>query len=303
MTRLGRRLSRGVVSASLLVALLLGASSARAQNAGADAIVLKDGSVLRGSLQEVVPGDHATITLSSGQSAVVKWSYVDRIDRNGVATTPGAATPTAPAPATGGAVILPAPAAPSPGAPAGLVHVHIDTDDPDATLEMSQNGWMPVCDAPCDKNLPIGASYRIAGSGIRESKPFTLGGSPGDKIILRVDTASRGGRIGGIVLLAVGGPVALVGAVVLLTVAVIKDISPNENTSSSEVTGWTMVGVGVAGIIAGAVLLGTNGKTHAEQRAVSARGGREPTWASPSSPYPGFTPARAASVSLPLLRF
>lgn len=72
---------------------------------GPDAITLKDGQVLRGTLQEVHPGEKAVLQLPSGQTATVRWDGIARIDRNGQPVNfqgapPVAAGPVAPTQAT-----------------------------------------------------------------------------------------------------------------------------------------------------------------------------------------------------------
>ena len=304
---MGSRARSAAVGAALLLAAVATPSAAHADGGGTDSIVLKDGSVLRGTLSEIAPGDHATIVLPNGQSAIVKWGYVDHIDRNGVAAQMPAR------PATPNVVIAPTPGAtPTPAASAGKVHVHIETDDADVVLEHQEGReWRTVCAAPCDQDLPIDSGYRISGSGIRASRVFGLGGAPGDKLTISVDTASKGAFVGGIVLVSAGAVVAVVGVFVLIVVAladaVNDSISGNSSATSQNhgtaIAGWTMVGIGVAGAIAGAVLLGTNGKTKVEQHAKLLPDPKRYDFGPQREDVAARIFPRATGLSLPVLRF
>ena len=53
--------------------------------------------------------------------------------------------------------------------------------------------------------VPLGATYRITGDGIRASDDFELQGTCGDPINLEVHARARGTFIGGIVMMSVGG--------------------------------------------------------------------------------------------------
>jgi len=218
------------------------------QPTGPDVVVLKDGNVLRGTLSEVVPGDHATLTLTNGQTATIKWEVIKSIEKSGVpAGTPPPVATTPPA-GTGGSA-----------------HVHIDSDR-EVTLERQSNGtWLSACSAPCDADLPVDDNYRVVGSGIRASRPFRLAARPGERVYLTVDAASKGAFVGGIVLISIGAPVLLIGGLVLLVAAAADSIDGESDTSGARTVGWTMVGGGAAGIVVGIILLAGNSRTKTEQ--------------------------------------
>ncbi len=225
-----------------------------APQVGPDTVVLKDGGMIKGTLTEILPGDHATIQLTSGQTATIRWDVIGHIERN------GAPLQTAPATAAKPTVVV----APAPG-PQGAAYVHIDADS-DIRIERQVGAqWVGMCNAPCDRDLPLEGIYRIAGAGVRNSHTFHLSAShPGDRIIIAVNPASKGGFVGGIILASIGAPVFILGGFVLLIVAAV-DASTHSDTGAAKAVGWTMFGIGAAGIIGGIVLIANNASTGVDQ--------------------------------------
>ncbi|MEO8797913.1 MAG: hypothetical protein ABI551_08515 [Polyangiaceae bacterium] len=253
--------------------VLLAPTVAAAQDAGPDTVVLHDGGMLKGNLIEVLPGDHATLQLANGQSARIRWDVIDHIIRNGVPlnTTQAQQQPATPPAST------PAPVE------TGRVWVHIEGGDgvdlesiitnATPTGKRVTNGWATMCTAPCDQEVPLAGSYRLAGAGIRASHTFKLAGKPGDKVYIQADPASKGSFVGGIVLISVGAPVLVIGTFVELVVGLINAASRVDNsytdTSGAQVVGLSMMGLGVAGIITGIVLVAGNGSTKLDQTIAS----------------------------------
>ncbi len=252
--------------------VLLAPKVAAAQDAGPDTVVLHDGGMLKGNLIEVLPGDHATLQLANGQSARIRWDVIDHIIRNGVPLNTAQAQPQA----------TPTASTPAP-VETGRVWVHIEGGD-GVDLESIitnaapagkrvSNGWATMCTAPCDQEVPLAGSYRLAGDGIRASRTFKLAGKAGDKVYIQADPASRGGFVGGIVLISVGAPVLVIGAFVELVVGVINAASRVDgsytDTSGAQIVGLSMMGLGVAGIITGIVLVAGNGSTKLDQTIAS----------------------------------
>ena len=241
---------------------------ATAQN-GPDAVYLKDGGMIRGTIIEVLPGNHASVQLADGRIATIRWDMVDHIDR-GTGAKP---LPTTPAP-------LPAVGTPPPAV--AMVTVHIDADG-DAILEQQVTGgrwaggeWRDVCQAPCDISLPSNTMYRVGGPGVRTSRPFSIEGQNG-KAVLEVHTASSGAFAGGIVLISlgplaiiVGSLVALVGAAENTTFCYSSSTSCSSNQGDGLVAGGLVtMGVGLGATFVGAVLLGTNSRTKVQQPLVT----------------------------------
>src|ERR1019366_1666176 len=130
---------------------------------GRDTLILKSGGIMRGTIVELLPDDHATLLLPDGQSAIVAWSAILRVDRAPPAVD-APAPPLPPALSTG--TPSPAPRA----APPPSVQVHIEASSP-VTLEhvsRDRNAAAPSdqCPSPCDRALPLGDGYRIVGAGI-----------------------------------------------------------------------------------------------------------------------------------------
>jgi hypothetical protein len=222
---------------------------------GGDAVYLKGGGVIRGTLLEMLPNDHATILLPTGQSARVEWNRIDHIERQFAQ---------APAPALG---LVP----PS----SGSVLVHLDADD-GVVLEHIAPGsgrWRPACTAPCDAELPLADQYRIGGDSIRRSRPFVLVGNPGQHVLISVSPASKGAFTGGIALSSVGAAAFGLGLVVLLIGAigtcteeddfgVCDATTPNNGL---ETTGVVITLAGVGMMIGGIVLVASNSRTRETQ--------------------------------------
>lgn len=259
-------------AAAFLAPSLLAENVAHAQDPGAsggsDTVVLKDGGMLKGTLIEILPGDHATLTLANGQNAKIRWDVIDHIVRNGVPLSPAQTAQ----PATTTQVAQPAPT------DQGNVWVHVDGGDVDVemqTMNGTPNGkrivgtWATMCSAPCDQELPLSGAYRLAGSGVRASRSFKLAGKPGDHVVISADPSSKGAFAGGIVLISVGVPVFVIGMFVELVVGLVnlgsRATGEYDDTSGAQIVGLSMMGLGAAGVITGIVLIATNGSTHLDQ--------------------------------------
>jgi hypothetical protein len=183
----------------VVVAIALAASSpALADSTAGDAIVLKSGGLYRGTLIDVVPNDHARIRLESGEIENVAWGEIDHVEK-APAPKPYAPPPASPPDAP----IAPTLPKPSPVAPPRVL-VEM-SGSPDATLERrAADGWETACRSPCEEWLPTGDTYRIGGSGVRESRVFSLSGSNGEGVEIAVDAASSGAFTGGIVAASIG---------------------------------------------------------------------------------------------------
>jgi hypothetical protein len=230
-----------------------------------DSIYLKNGGVLRGTLVDVIPGDHARIELVTHEIESVAWADVLRVEQGEPPTL-------APAPPSSAAV----------PAPESFVTVHIEGAD-GALLEQDTTGdgdWRPVCTAPCDRPLSIAYGYRVAGGGLRGSSRFSLRGRPGARETLVVSPASKGWFIVGVVAAPVGGVVAYAGLFAGIFGSLgytSRDANGTQRHAPSAplaTAGWTMVGVGGAVGVAGVVLIWSNWKTGVAQEI-----GTEPTGA------------------------
>ncbi len=102
---------------------------------------------------------------------------------------------------------------------------------------------MLACAGPCDKPLPKG-TYRISGSGIRDSDPFVLDVPAGGHATVHANTKSTWLHITGLALLGVGVAVFGVGGIIT-TLMEIGKISATINQS--------LLNAGIAMMVAGGV--------------------------------------------------
>ena len=91
-------------------ALWISPSVAHAQGTSAstadepDLVVLKHGGQIRGKVTEMLAGDHATVAMTGGQNAIIRWDEIGSISRGGVAVKlPDASASVAQAPAASAA--------------------------------------------------------------------------------------------------------------------------------------------------------------------------------------------------------
>jgi hypothetical protein len=242
---------------------------------GNDVVHLKDGGVMRGTLVEAIPNDHATLHLATGQNAIIPWRLIDHIEAN--------------------AAPLPPPSTNVEEDGRQAAFVHIDSPDPVTLERNTTNGWQFACSSPCDRNLSLDYEYRLVGSGIRTTGVFHLQARPGDRIELQVNPSSRGAFVGGIILVSTGPVVMLVGLVVLLVAATesiadtcfstTSSVCSNQHDSGSGGTvGALLLVGGAAMIIGGIVMIASNAHSGVAQqpleRAQPPRDAwlRLPTW-------------------------
>ncbi len=148
----------------------------------------------------------------------------------------------------------------------------------------SEDEWLKVCDAPCDRSVRLDGTYRVTGPDIVTSRDFQLHGRVGERINVTVDPTSnerretgKGILIGGVVALGVG--VTLAGTYAAWGLAAgfsnttcdlegaISGTSSGVSASGSASCGhasapkgllWASVGtlvLGVGGLIAGVVVM------------------------------------------------
>ena len=257
-------------------------TSSPAASAAGDAIYLKSGGLLRGTLIDAIPGDRARISLATGEIATVSWADISRIQHaDGSQQTldatsagpPSASPPPKPAAAPAPASVL--------SASQSMVWVHLEGSE-GASLEQDTTGnddWAIVCTEPCDRQVSTAYWYRIGGGGIKASSQFALHGQPGAHETLTVSGASKGWFIAGVAAVPVGGLVAYIGLLVGVFGSLASSVSNsslgpsgastsnNGQTVSSGVaaTGWTMLAVGGIAMVAGAVVAIANWKSGVSQ--------------------------------------
>lgn len=185
------------------------ATTAPSASTTVDAVHLRNGGMYRGRVTEIVPGDHVTVVVApGGETKRIPWPEVDRVI---VASTP---VPPAPTTAT------PVPSTPT--APAPMVgpraRVHI-TSPKQVILYRKAAGtssFQQACTSPCDLELPIGDTYRLAGNGLSQNKELHLAAGPGGFVDIVVDPPSTGGMILGGFIAGGGATAAYVGMLMAL---------------------------------------------------------------------------------------
>ncbi len=270
-----------------------------AVGAGGDTVVLKNGGMIRGTLIELLPNDHATIQMPNGQSAIVQWAEIHHIERAaGPAPTP--VSPTAP---------QPLPSSPPPKPPSGpLILVHVEASRRVSLMrrEPDNGEWITACESPCDQQLPLNNEYRLAGSGVTQSGEFELEGKPGQRVVITANVGSTAGLTGGLIVAGVGLLVTIVGLEVLATAAAVNNIDCATTTTStgscSSKSGGVGVGLvitlgGVAAMAIGGIIAIINWKTGQTQELQVPKGtarasldrprddrtwARSPTWNAPT---------------------
>jgi hypothetical protein len=203
------------------------------------------------------------VQLPSGQSAIIQWSEIHHIER-GSAPTP------APAPQSNLPVPLPNATAPISG-PTVLVHIETQRR---VTLDRRNPGddqpWVTACESPCDVQLPLNNDYRIVGEGIWASSEFELEGNPGQRVVVKVNPATRFARTAGIVVAGVGLTAAIVGLYVVAVSATtncFNTVSTNgcDSSGGGTTVGWVIVAAGLVTAAVGGVLILMNLRTGQSQ--------------------------------------
>lgn len=259
-------------------------------SAGSDVVHLRNGGIVRGTIVELLPNDHATVLLSTGQSAIIAWSGIERIERGALQE---AAPPPVPPPAT-----PPTFAAETPARRGPVVVVHIQSAH---TVTLERRGGLGAdaqCASPCDREMPLDDSYRVVGDGINASPWFNLEGRPGERIVLTVSPGRKAAFYAGGIIASGGAVVSLVGLTSLAAGA--NPRSPGLAASGrrgAELVGGLLTAGGVGMMVTGCYLLFTNLKSDSAQE-VQPRAEppqREATWREPEAAERAIP--RAASVA------
>jgi hypothetical protein len=177
---------------------------------------------------------------------------------------------------TGEAAIL-TPVAPPPA----TALVHVDAE-PGVVLKWNTYtglSGMGQCPAPCDAALPLQASYFLTGEDVRNSPPFHLEASAGQRVVVHASTASRTGFNVGIAVLSVGGAGIVAGTTMLLLGAMgIGNCTDSEGfivlpecraNSGLEIAGGAVALGGVAVALIGVVVLVSNRHTDVTQNVLA----------------------------------
>jgi hypothetical protein len=233
---------------SSLLACLLVAGWLGAQPAPEQTVWLKNGGFVRGALVELVPGDHVTVQLATGEIRKIPAAEIDRMSTSS-APPAASSAPAIPSPAASSAPAPPAtPAASAAPAPAASTVTLRVVAPPGVEIQgrprLEKGPWGTLCLAPCDQAFPvIDKEFRAGGANVHPSHTFLL--EPGERPV-RVEV--KPGRADlhrwGTLAYLVGLPVALVGGVGI-------GLDLGTNIKHNETIGT----VGLVTVIAGGVLL------------------------------------------------
>jgi hypothetical protein len=243
-----------------------------------DTVHLRSGGMFRGRVTEIVPGDHVTVLLTTGESRRVVWRDVDRVIVASTAVPP-----------------VPGVAAPATAAMSGpRARVHIKAPSPSYLYRRAAGttDFVTACQTPCDAEMPIGDTYKIGGSGFSTTSEFKLDAPPGGSVELTVDGPNWVGIVGGGAITIGGAATAYVGVIFALAGGSCSSSSSSRYSSSRNgCTEVRNVGLGALAVGAGMIALGLlivfpSLKTDFAQHG-SAPGKdafvRTPTWRSASS--------------------
>jgi hypothetical protein len=157
------------------------------------------------------------------------------------------------------------------------VWVHLEGSEA-AELQQDPVGdhrrWITVCSAPCDKAVSSAFSYRIAGDGIRNSRVFSLHPASGNRETIEVDEGSKAGFVLGIVGASVGSLAMAVGFMVVLLSTLTESLDGSQDRSGRDL-GFAFIGVGLAGVIGGAVAIATNARSKVTEGPVASPASRD----------------------------
>jgi hypothetical protein len=236
---------------------------------GADEVTLKNGGMVRGTVVSVEPGTKVVIVEAGAKDPrTIPWSEVADVERGKYKPSseerpkvePGAAGPgyededeEAPAKRAKKRKTREL-------GDRGVVRLHVESPEP---VQIYQNriiggGYVGgyafvagttqlVCSSPCGEIVDLREGDDFVVDGDMPAKSFSLDVTEGD-VTATVSPGSTGGRIGGIVMISLGGASMLGGASTLLTGALIDE-------SDWMVPGGVMLGAGAAVLVGGIVTL------------------------------------------------
>ena len=199
-------------------------SPTAAATAERDVVNLKNGGMVLGQIVEILPGDSLTMVSTAGDHKRFGWVELVSYERDGVRTE----IPVEPA-----VPAVPADRDDPPEPRSGAPRLHIELTRPadlklyEVTGEFSGFNYRgfstgttsrPVCVAPCDQVVDgrQGQSFFFNGDGVVKSRDFSLSDYGGD-VIARVRPGRSGLRVGGIVVMSLGGAGLAGGTFLLLT--------------------------------------------------------------------------------------
>ncbi|MCS6900897.1 MAG: hypothetical protein RMJ98_15035 [Myxococcales bacterium] len=195
----------------VLLACLLAVGWIGAQPAPEQTVWLKNGGFVRGTLVELVPGEHVTVQLVTGEIRKIPAREIDRMHTSAASPM---AQPSA-APSSLASAPLPVPV-PTPTGMASTVTLRVVAPAGVEIQErprLEKGPWGTLCLAPCDQTiLVIDREFRAGGPNVHPSHTFVL--EPGERPVrVEVNPGRADLHRWGTLAYLVGLPVTLVGGV------------------------------------------------------------------------------------------
>jgi hypothetical protein len=286
-------------------------SAAPASSTTIDTVQMRNGTVYRGKVLEILPNSHVSISVPGEPTKKVPWADVEKVI---VASYTGPLPPSA---SSGSPVPYVAPSTPAIEAPmvGPKARVHISGGKRVILYRKpaGTNAWSQACSTPCDTELPIGDSYRLTGNGVPQTKEFRLQASPGGAVDLHIDPPSTPGILLGGTMAYGGAGTAYVGLIMTLLGLDNGGSSYRGSDSDLRDAGLVTMAVG-AGIGAlGLVVFLNSSTTDIEQHSSSGKGDsaaakpskldafvRQPAWTATASRAPEAA-SQAPGAAFPLL--
>jgi hypothetical protein len=153
-----------------------------------------------------------------------------------------------------------APACPTPAPRTAHVTLHAE---PTVALEshaVGESHWTGVCTAPCNRELPLDADYRVSSDDLRPSGTLRLVAAPGERVTLDVHPVSRRTHTTGLVLLGTGLVLLVAGDVMsdiylgLEAGQVVDKQAPPKLAAELVWPGIAIAGVGLVAFVTGGVM-------------------------------------------------
>lgn len=249
----------GSLAAAMSLSLWVGLSHAQepagggkttpaAAPAAPDLVRLKNGGLVRGTISELVPGETVTIVTLTGEARKFPMAEVTyagaAADEHGTSATPAAATAApAPTPNTVSQPVSSEPVQPYATVDAQAAHVHLVSEPPglvfarQAASIRGRSAYARLCATPCDITLPAGTETLSIGPADGAAYKVENVSLPAGKSEVRATYVSRRStRITGWLVMGAG----LAGGTAILFLS-------DGDSKGAKIAGW-LVGLGGLGL-------------------------------------------------------
>lgn len=219
---------------------------------------------LDGRPMNVDPGSHVFHFETEGQPPIDKTVLIKQGEKNRSIDVAWGLVPTGTPTANGGLFEQ------------GSAMVTLQVEGGDPVLEKKHSGvWSPVCTGACNRPVALDGLYRLNGSGVSTTAPFTIDAKDGEKVTLSVEPGTNHGKTPGLILIGTGAGVAGVGLILTIVGALTPSETPGSGggghtPSPLVVVGPIVGGVGVVLLVSGLILLATGRSDVRQTKALAA---------------------------------